>query len=251
VAAKPPQRNPLLPFYIILGLVALAGVAVLATQLRSKGGVAATEPVPVQIDPAELSRVQGISIGKEDAPVVMYEFADFQCPHCAEWVTFIEPLIRQQLVAQGTVRYVFYEFPLGGTFRHSFLAARAGRCANEQGKFWEYHDLLFGRQSTWSPMDDPSDDFVKMAGTVGLNTKQFESCLRSDKYAREVTLTRQLGDKLGVQGTPTIFINGKRLENIPGDYAALEAIVKREVAGMAPAGAGTDSAPAASASPGT
>jgi protein-disulfide isomerase len=252
VARNPSKRNPLLPFYVILGLVAVAGVIVLLTQLRGKGGGAtATEPVPVQIDPAELSRVQGISVGREDAPVVMYEFADYQCPHCAQWATFIEPLIKERLVQPGTVRYVFYEFPLGGAFRHSFLAARAGRCANEQGKFWEYHNLIFGRQDTWSPVDDPSDIFVQLAGDAGLNTTQFESCLRSDKYAREVTLTRQLGDKLGVQGTPTIFINGKRLEQIPGNFAELEAIVKKEAAGAASAPPAADSAPAASTPAGT
>src|SRR5688572_23755378 len=115
------------------------------------GGAAANAPIPVQIDPAELSRVQGISLGRADAPVVMYEFADYQCPHCAEWVTFIEPLIKERLVNTGVVRYVYYDFPIG-SFPHSFVAARGGRCANEQGKFWEYHDLVYGRQQTWSPM---------------------------------------------------------------------------------------------------
>jgi protein-disulfide isomerase len=252
VARTSSQRNPLTPFYIVLAVVALGGVIFLLTQLRGSGDVAANAPVPVDIDPAELSRVQGISLGRADAPVVMYEFADFQCPHCAEWVTFVEPLLRERLVNTGVVRYVFYDFPLGGSFRHSFLAARAGRCANEQGKFWEYHDLVFGRQQTWSPMDDPADFFVELGGQAGVpDTDAFESCVRSDKYVREVTLSRQLGDQLGVGGTPTLFVNGKRIPQVPSNFSELEAIVRQEAgtAGGAPAAgdsATADSAPAGS-----
>ena len=248
MARTPSQRNPLTPFYIVLAVVAVGGAIFLFSQLRS-GGVAANAPVPVQIDPAELSRVQGISMGREDAPVVLYEFADYQCPHCAEWVTFIEPLVKERLVNTGMVRYVYYEFPLD--FPHSFVTARAGRCANEQGKFWEYHDLVYARQQTWSPMgtNDAVDFLVDLSAQAGLDEDQFDGCLRSDKYAREVTLTRQLGDQLGVGGTPTLFINGKRIPNLPQDFSELEAIVRQEAGAAAGAPAAGDSATADSAAP--
>jgi protein-disulfide isomerase len=181
--------------------------------------------------------VQGISLGRQDAPVVIYEFADYQCPHCMEWVTYIEPLIKERLVDTGVVRYVYYDFPLGGAFRHSFVAARAGRCANEQGKFWEYHDLVYARQATWSPMGDAVDFFVDLGDQVGLNGDQFEECVRSDKYAREVTLSRRLGDQLGVSGTSSLFVNGKRIPDLPRDFSELEAIVRQEAGTAAPAGA--------------
>jgi protein-disulfide isomerase len=251
VARTSSRRNPLTPFYIVLAVVALGGVIFLLTQLRG-GGEAANAPVPVDIDPAELSRVQGISLGRDDAPVVMYEFADYQCPHCAEWVTFIEPLVRERLVNTGVVRYVYYDFPIGN-FPHSFVAARAARCANEQGKFWEYHDLVYARQQTWSPMPDAVDFLVDLGEQAGVpDSDAFESCVRSDKYAREVTLNRQLGDQLGVGGTPTLFVNGKRIPQIPSNFSELEAIVRQEAAGAAggtPAAgdsATADSAPARS-----
>ncbi|HET8654813.1 MAG TPA: DsbA family protein [Longimicrobiaceae bacterium] len=231
----PPQRNPLIPFYVILGLVALVGVGLLARSLsRHRGGTAATEPVPVNVSPEEIARTPGIPMGSADAPVTILEFADFQCPHCAEWATFIEPLIREKLIKPGIVRYVYHEFPLGGAFRHSFLAARAGRCANEQGKFWPYHDLLFARQPDWTGLDDPTDFFIDLAGQAGLDKGPFEQCLESDKYADIVSRNRALGVQLGVQGTPTLFINGKRIEQLPSDFTTLEAIVMRE-AGRAPA----------------
>lgn len=237
----PSRRNPLAPFYGVLILIAVAGAGILLYKTMNRGATPATQPVDVAVTQAELARTPGIPMGREDAPVTIFEFADFQCPHCADWVAFVEPLIRQKLVDTGLVRYVFYDFPLGGGFQHSFLAARAGRCANEQGKFWEFHNLIFARQSTWTTMSDPTDFYVDLAGQVGADKDAFESCLRSDKYAREVTLSRKLGDSLGVQGTPTLFVNGERLPSIP-EFSELEAIVRRK-AGSAQA-AGPDSAAA-------
>lgn len=232
------------PLAVILGIVALVAVAVLGYRMFSGGaGAAAREPVEVATTPAELSRVQGISMGRADAPVVIYEFADYQCPHCSDWVSLVEPLIKERLVDTGMVRYVFYDFPLGGAFRHSFLASRAGRCANEQNKFWEYHNLIFGRQQTWSGMSDPAEFFVELAGQAGLNEEQFQQCLYSDKYAREVTLSRRLGDSLGVQGTPSLFVNGERLPEIPS-FQELERIVRAK-AGQPAAPADSAAAPAA------
>jgi protein-disulfide isomerase len=237
VARTTSQRNPLTPFYLILAVVALVGVIVLVTQLRGAGGEAALEPVPVDIDPAEISRVQGIAIGREDAPVVIYEFADFQCPACAQFAVFITPLIKERLVETGMVRYVHYDFPLPN-HPHAFLAARAARCANEQGRFWEYHDLLYGRQSTWYGMRNAVDFFVDLGREAGLDQRAFENCVRSDQYQEEVSRSLSLGQALGVNATPTLFVNGRRLQQIPGNYSALEQIILAE-AGAAPEGAGT------------
>lgn len=231
-----PQRPPLTPFYLVLGLVALVGLGVILYQVLGGGGTAATEPVPVEIDEAELARVQGIGMGREDAPVVIYEFADFQCPGCAGFASFVAPLIKQRLVDPGLVRYVYYDYPLTQIHPHAFLASRAGRCANEQGRFWEYHDRLYARQATWAAMGDPTDFFIDLAADAGLDRGQFADCLRSDRYAEEVTRNMRLGEALGVPGTPTLFVNMKRLDQIPS-FAELEALVRAE-AGQAAAGDG-------------
>lgn len=230
-----PKRSSLTPFYAILGIVALVGVGVLASQLfGGGGGQPATTPVEVNLDPAELARVQGISIGRDDAPVVIYEFADFQCPGCGQFAAFVTPLIKERLVEPGLVRYVYYDFPLA-MHPHAFLASRAGRCANEQGRFWEYHDLLYGRQPTWSAMRDPTNYFIELAVDVGADDGQFEACLRSDKYQEEVTRSLKLGESLQVRGTPTLIINGKRIggDGIPS-FAELEAYVRDEAGLTAP-----------------
>lgn len=231
--ARKPVNQPrsMKPFYIGLAVVAIVGVVIVARQVMGGGGTAAREPVEVMIDPAELSRVQGISIGSPQAPVVIYEFADFQCPGCGTFATFTAPLIKERLVETGQVRFVYYDFPLP-QHRHAFLAARAARCANAQDRFWDYHDVLFARQSTWSAMSDAVDYFADLADDIGLDEGSFESCLRSDRYQEEVSRSLRLGQTLGVQSTPSLFVNMKRLQGVP-DYRELEQIVRAEM-GAAP-----------------
>jgi len=254
VARKPvKKRQTMTPFYATLAAVGVIGVVWVAWQMFSgPRGNPATQAVEVAIDPAELSRVQGISVGRDDAPVVIYEFADYTCPHCGDFATFVEPLIRERLVDTGMARFVFYDFPLP-QFPNSFLAARAARCAREEGKFWEYHDILFGRQPTWSSMPDPADFFVELAGDVALDERTFESCLRSDRFQDEVSRNMQLGQMLGVASTPSLFVNMKRLPNVP-QFSELEQMVREEAGGApaadsTPGAAQADSAVPATAAP--
>jgi protein-disulfide isomerase len=232
---------------VILGLVLLAGIGLLATKLRPGSQEGANQAVAVQLTPAQLQRVQGISLGRADAPITIYEFADFQCPHCGQFAQFIEPLIKERLVNTGKARYVFYDFPVG--FKWSFLSARAGRCANEQGKFWDFHGIVFARQQQWAFDQNAAERFTEYArGIPGLDAGKFEQCVRSDRFQKEVSESHQLGQSLGVQGTPTLFVNGRRIDPLPNSYSEFEAQVRR----IAPdAFAGTPAAPAAApAAPG-
>ena len=222
------KTSSMKPFYIGLAVIAAAGVIFVLWQASAGGGgSAATEPVPVVVDQAELSRVQGIAVGDENAPVVIYEFADFQCPGCGQFAAFTAPLIKERLVETGQVRFVYYDFPLP-QHQHAFLAARAARCANEQERFWEYHDVLYARQPTWAAMRNATDFFVELAAELGLDEGAFEGCLRSDRFQEEVSRSLQLGQMLGVQSTPTLFVNMKRLANIP-EFSELQQIVQEEM----------------------
>jgi protein-disulfide isomerase len=248
-APAPKRRSSLTPLYVILGLVVLAGIGTLISKSRSPAPAkeGANQGMPVVLTPDQLQRVHGISIGREDAPITIYEFADFQCPHCAQFSAFIEPLIRQNLVDTGRARYVFYEFPLG--FKWSFLAARAGRCANDQGKFWDLHAILFARQREWSFDPDAAAQFAEYAKTIpGLDAAKFDQCVRSDRFQKEVSESAQLGESLGVRGTPTLFVNGRKIDPLPESYSAFEAQVRQLAPG---AFAGAPAAPAAApAAPG-
>ena len=249
----PKKGSPLLPLYILLGLVALAGVFFLVTQLRKSKGTLATEPVAVNMTPEQLQRVPGIARGDANAPITIFEFADYTCPGCRSFTVFMEPMIRDSLVNTGKARFVFYDFPLGGGgHRHGFLAARAGRCANEQGKFWEMHDRLFLEQENWAFASDPAKLMEGFAGEVGLDGDAFSQCLRSDRFQREVSESKSFGEHLGVNSTPTLLVNGQRLPFVQ-NYAELMGHL-RQIApaafAAAPAAPAADSAaPADSTAP--
>jgi protein-disulfide isomerase len=174
----------------------------LVNELRKSG-----PPVRIMLDPprAALSLdASDRSIGNAAAPVTIVEFSDFQCPYCLRAM----PTLKQLREAYGSkVRLVWKDFPLTQIHPQAFKAAEAGRCAAEQGKFWEYHDKLFGNQQALQP------DFLKQyAKDVGMDAAKFDSCLDSSKYAEQVRDSIAAGARLGVNSTPTIYINGRILE---------------------------------------
>ena len=128
------------------------------------------------------------------------------------------------------MQFVYYDFPLGGAHVHSFLAARAARCAGDQDRFWDYHNLLFNRLSDWGTAQNPPvNQFVSFAEQLGLDKDQFSSCLKSDKYQDVVSASRMLGDQLGVNATPTLILNGKRVRAEIGlDWSALKELISAE-----------------------
>jgi protein-disulfide isomerase len=239
-APKPARRNPLLPFYVILGVVALAGAFLLFRQTRG-GGATASTLQQVVMTPEQLQRVPGISQGQPDAPVVLMEFADFQCPGCGQFARFSKPLVKDY-IDNGTVRFVWYDFPLTSIHQNAVLASRAGRCANEQNQFWAYHDVVFANQARWSESTDAANHFIGYAEQAGLDRGAFSQCLRSEKYQKEVSESFQLGTTLGVSGTPTLFVNGKRVET-PSSRADWDRLIQAETG--AAAGAPAAAAPAA------
>lgn len=218
--------------YLLGGAVILIVVIAAVFMMRGDGAMA-TGPVDTTFTPAEVQRASGVSMGGSDATVVLYEFADFQCPACASFSTFAHPLIKENLVDRGIVQLVRYDFPLA-FHNHAFLASRAARCAGDAERYWEYHDVLYGRQPTWSSMGNPASEFVAYARLIGIDDREFESCLRSDRHAEEVTRNLRLGESLGVGGTPTLMLNGQHLEI--RDYRDLEQRVL-EAAGLPPAAA--------------
>lgn len=233
-------------FYYLLGAIAVAGIAVIAW-VNLKGGKAASEPI--ELSEAQLKDVnalvqsaRGIKKGPESAPVRLLVFSDYMCPACKHFTTNVEPSFREQYVNTGKVQMVYYDYPLGGAHRWSFLAARAGRCAEEQNKFWEYHDRLFATQQEWSYDNSaPVKRFETFAQELGLNAGDFKGCLNSDKHADVVSANYALGQQLGVRGTPTLFMNGRQLPEEWNDFNKLKARLDAELG----ATAGSPAAPAA------
>lgn len=228
------KKGGLQPFYYVLGGLALIGVIAIAwTAMRGRGGGAALQPVPLEglNNQQVIERAQGVKLGPENAPAKLLIFSDFMCPYCGSFAAQIEPQLKREFVDKGKLQMVFYDFPLGGSHMHSFLAARAARCAGEQNKFWEYHDNLFGKLSDWGVSQSPPvDQFVGYAGDLGMDKGAFGECVKSDKYQDVVSASRLLGDQLGVNATPTLILNGKRVRGEIGlDWKALSELINLEV----------------------
>jgi protein-disulfide isomerase len=201
-------------FYAIMAAVAIVGVGAILYAARSGTAGMAIEPLEIGAADARtlLDRAQGVSLGNADAPVQIIVFSDYMCPACALWAGRIEPLLKAEYIETGRVHYTYYDFPLAPGHRHSFIAARAARCAGDQGQFWQYHDRLLGQQSAWMySSGTPTAELLQIGRELNLEMRGFEACLRSDQHAEVVTANRLLGETLGVRGTPTVFVNGRQL----------------------------------------
>lgn len=177
-------------------------------QDASYSKVLATKPVPDGV--FETATTDDPSLGSLDAKVEIVEFADFGCPFSERSSSVMR---RLSLEYGDKIHYIYRDFPVEELHPDAALAAEAGECADDQGKFWAFHDRLYVQQTDLSP-----DRLVQIANSVGINQDSFVSCLNSRKYKTEVEADYQDGLKAGVQGTPTFFINGNRVPgSIPED----------------------------------
>jgi protein-disulfide isomerase len=170
-------------------------------QIEEPKEVLKTETVPR----TEVSLDDDPIKGNKNAPVTIVEFSDYQCPFCGRYFSQTYPQILKQYVNTGKVKYVFRDFPLS-FHKNAQKAAEAAECAHEQDKYWEMHDKLFENQRN---LDIAS--LKQYAADINLDTKKFNSCLDSGKYASEVQKDFNEGSRYGVSGTPTFFINGIKL----------------------------------------
>jgi protein-disulfide isomerase len=191
-----------------IGLGVLAGTTVLdddtAVVQLPGGGAEAGAPLEGEevVDVATDGRPFR---GPEDAKVTMVEFTDYECPFCGRHAKDTLPELEKRY--GDKVKYVVRNFPLANIHKRATKAAAAAECAFEQDRFWEYHDLLFENQKKLAVAD-----LKKHARTAGLDGAEFDDCLDSGRTAAQVKRDVADGEKYGVTGTPTFFINGHRLE---------------------------------------
>jgi len=155
-------------------------------------------------------------VGSLSAPITIIEFGDYQCTFCYKFHGSSLGVIKQEYLETGKANLVFMDFPLNGL--DSVLAAEASHCANDQEKFWEYHDELYqnwaGERTGWVNRGS----LAEFAQTVGLDLEQFNSCLDSAKYRQQVLDTYDLGQKVGIDATPSfLIISGEKIIKITGN----------------------------------
>lgn len=199
-----------LPFIIVVvvGLATLATGAILYRTKRPALLTISKELAPKKND------VEPIHIrGHADAPVTLEEFGDFQCPPCG---ALSGPIKQLEHDFDPHLRVIFHHFPLVN-HQHARAAAFAAEAAGVQGHFWEMHDLLYREQAVWSKATDVQPLLNSYAGMLGLNVDQFKKDMESDSVKARVDLDQKRGTALGVQNTPTIFLNNRAIA--PADLA--------------------------------
>jgi protein-disulfide isomerase len=165
---------------------------------------------PTQTGPVNVAIGNYPVKGDVNAKVTVIEFADFRCPYCNQWFQAVEPKLMQDYVNTGKIKFAFRNYAFLGPA--STMAANAGECANEQGKFWEFHDYMYSHQPDESNTSMYTvDNLSQIAGTLGMDQSQFQTCLSSNKYTSAVTKDLNDGSAAGVSGTPTTFVNGMAL----------------------------------------
>jgi len=169
--------------------------------------------VAIQAPRTEVA-ARGPALGPESAPVTIVEFSDFQCPYCARAAPVVKQLRERY---PDSVRIVYRHFPLDSVHPQARSAAEASLCAADQGRFWEYHDVLFENARQLGEAD-----LIRYAEELDLDTADFRTCLEEDRHAEQVERDLEAGRRAGVTGTPSFFVNGRML----GGAQPLEAFVR-------------------------
>jgi len=161
-------------------------------------------------------REQGVSIGaspykgEANATVTLIEFSDYQCPYCSRHYRDVMPQIVADYVDTGKVKYVMFENPIKSLHKNAFDASLAALCAGEQGKYWEMHNIMFDNQKGLDV-----DGLKSFATTIGLNSSEFDACLDSRKYEKQINSNLVAANRMGVRGTPG-FVLGLTDQADPG-----------------------------------
>lgn len=184
--------------YVIWGTGLFPGVQSGAQQVDPPAAAATAEPQ--QYIRYDIPTEGHYSFGPEDAPITIVEFSDFQCPFCKRW---FDEVYRPLLEAYpGKIRFVYRHLPLTSIHPDALPAAEASMCAGEQDAFWEFHDKLFSSAALGNTV------YLKYAQTLNLNKSQFEACLEAGKYRGQIQADSDFAVNLGINSTPTFFING-------------------------------------------
>ncbi|MBT4516972.1 MAG: thioredoxin domain-containing protein [Candidatus Komeilibacteria bacterium] len=195
----------------ILVLVLLTWIVINAANPNSNGSTVVTD--------------QEWSKGSPDALVTLIEYSDFQCPACATYYQMINKLADEM---GDEVLVIYRHYPLASIHPQAELAAQAAEAAGQQGAFWDMHDKLFEEQHAWSNQSDAKDIFIGYAEELNLDIAKFKSDIANSDIKDAVKDDRKSGDKALIEGTPTLFLNGEKINN-PRSYDKLRQAVKDEL----------------------
>lgn len=203
------RRNRII---IIIAIVVLA-VAVVGIIISSQ---AANKVQIVEITPQAYPQANGLSMGDPNAPVKVDIYSDFQCPYCRKLAQEVEPTIIEKYVSTGKVYLTYHVFNVVG--QESINASLAAYCANDQGRFWQYHDILFANWTGENVGDFTDIKLKAYAKSIGLDESAFNQCYDNKTFNAQVQADQDAGNAIPLKYTPSVFVNGTLDES--GDYLA-------------------------------
>lgn len=225
------KKDYLLPVSILVAGVLIAGSVVYSVGRKSDNQIpqatAGKQAAAPSVSLAEALTIGGrdVILGNANAPVAFIEYGDYQCPFCGRFFSQVEPQLRDQYIKTGKVKMVYRNFQFLG--QESTAAGAAAECAKDQSKFWPFHDALYTAEIADGHENSGNltrDLFIKLAGSVGMDVPQFTSCYDSNKYADQVKKDTAAAQAIGVNSTPTNYINGQMVQGAQ-PYSAFKAAI--------------------------
>lgn len=220
------QRKSLINKILLWGGGAVLVIAAFWAIITFTGSSGQSQPL---IDHMPTVTANDLQTGSANAKVTLTEYADFQCPGCGAF----HPILKRLLSdfnpptggQAGKIHFVYRTFPLTQIHKNAMTSAQAAVAANQQGKFWPMHDMLFEHQSDWANLDDPTPVFDSYAQKLGLDMPKYHQDYTSAAVKKFITDEENGGISVGVPGTPTFFINGKQIQT-PTSYEEFKQIIQ-------------------------
>lgn len=209
-------RNRITVILLVAMGALLIAFAIILPGIRQATSTPAGIGTPiVDITPMAINApIFGTSMGDPNAPVKMDVWEDFQCSGCVYYSVNLVPQIIQSYIETSKLYYTFHLIPfIDGGAGESHQAANAAMCANEQGYFWDYHDILFANWTGENVGAYTDTRLVAFAEHIGLDMTAFKKCFEANTYANQISQDAQAGSEKGVPPTPGIFVNGKMVVN--------------------------------------
>lgn len=201
------QEIKMLGGLTIVTVLLIFGAGFFLTQQQSSSP---SQPTVADSQKEFLVRDDSSKIGTDSAKVTIVEFSDFQCPACGALYPTLHAILNDY---QGKVTFVYRQYPLP-MHKNAMVAAEAAEAAGAQGKFKDMHDMLFEKQSEWSESSKPKEIFAQYAQALGLDVEKFRQAVDAQAFKDKIARDQQDGNILGVNSTPTFFINGKRFVGV-------------------------------------
>ena len=227
---KPKNKDLFLPLSILVAGVMISGSVIYSISLRGVGDGTAQVKEALKEEIA-LPKIESFDVilGDSKAPVTLIEFGDYQCPFCGKFFKDTEPLIRENYIKTGKVKMVWRDFAFLGP--ESLVAAQAVHCAKDQGKYWEFHDAIIEEEYIDAKEHNGNlneKKFLEIASSLKMNTFDFKVCITSDKYKDIVKTAYDLSVEAGVNSTPTLFINNRKVQGaLP--YTTFKELIEKEL----------------------